>query len=146
MLMRVDMIRLLIRERWNDNQQPIKVALQTQPEVEIVGEVAEHVELLVAVRETNADAVLLVIDADEDEGMLSHLFAEYPDLTVLAVPAGNSATQPAYQLSDKHPIFIEQRCRYRCPLDDAAPGSIVQALCRAVREPFDLINVNNHRH
>ncbi len=146
MLMSVDMIRLLIRERWKDNHRPIKTALQAQPEVEIVGEVAEHVELLVAVRDTNADAVLLVIDPDEDEGMLSHLFAEYPDLTVLAMPAGKPAAEAVAKWADRRSAFIEQRCRYRCSVDDATPDGIVKALCHAVREPFELINPGNHQH
>lgn len=147
MLMGVDTIRLLIRERWHDNHQSIKSVFQARADVEIVGEVAEHVELLVAVRETGADAVLMMIDPEEDEGMLSHLFAEYPDLTVLALPAAEDSASPMPTQDDlENAVFIEQRCRYRSAVDDATPEGIARALCTAVREPFDLINPGSRRH
>lgn len=139
---------MLIRERWNHHHGSDKArssiidVLQTQPDVEVVGEVSEHVELLVAVRETKADAILLVINPEEDEGMLSHLFAEYPDLTVLAVTAGHADGNSSVNDS----IFIEQRCRYRSSVSDNSPKGIVQALCHAVREPYELINLGNRQH
>lgn len=153
MLKDVDRIRLLIRERWNDDLWPshaersIKALLKKRPEVDIVGEVTEHVELLVAVRNTNADAVLLLIDTDEDEGMLSHLFAEYPDLTVLTMPVnplGYSADNNAESIHRS--VVIEQRCRYRYRVDSLTPDAAVQALCSAIQEPLELINMSSRRH
>lgn len=144
MLADVDTIRLLIRQRWHDNHQSIKTVFQAQPDVEIVGEVSEHVELLVAVRDTDADAVLMIIDPEKDEGMLSHLFAEYPDLTVLAIAAG--ADRETGDASADTPVFIEQRCRYRSQVTDYSPQGLADALCNAVREPFDLINPGKRRH
>lgn len=124
-------IRLLIRQRRNDNHRSIKAVLQARVDVQVVGEVAEHVELLVAVRDTGADAVLLIVNVEEDEGMLSHLFAEYPDLTVLAIPEAM-----AYDRT----VFIEQRRRHRQRLANTSPAGIVDALCTAVREPPELVD------
>ncbi len=154
----MDTIRLLIRERWSDRHRAdiqglhtahdsVKNLLHGQSEVEIVGQVSEHVELLVAVRETRADAVLLVINPVEDEGMLSHLFAEYPDLTVLAITAGDAGGESANgQSALNDSVFIEQRCRYRSPVSDITPDGVVRALCDAVREPYDLINLGSRQH
>lgn len=130
-------IRLLIRQRRRDNHRSIKAVLQTCVDVRIVGEVAEHVELLVAVRDTGANAVLLIINLEEDEGMLSHLFAEYPDLTLLAMPDGQARAGG---------VFIEQRCRSRRALTDTSPVGIVQALCTAVRQPAELIDCDLRLH
>lgn len=130
-------IRLLIRQRRTDNHRSIKAVLQACVDVCVVGEVAEHVELLVAVRDTGANAVLLIINPEEDEGMLSHLFAEYPDLTLLTMPDGQA---PAGS------VFIEQRCRARRTVADTSPAGIVQALRTAVREPAELIGCKPRLH
>lgn len=88
--------------------------------MEIVGEVTGHVELLVAVRETQANVVIAGIDPGRDEGMLTHLFAEYPDLTVLVIrPSGT--------------VCIEQRCRCRVEIDDLSPVRLAEMLRSAIR-------------
>jgi len=149
----VDRIRLLIRERSKDKYSlerldgSIKALLKKHPDVDIVGQASDHVELLVAIRNTQADAVLLMIDTEKDEGMLSHLFAEYPDLIVLAIPVRSAGEAWHQQPSLPHaPVFIEQRCRYRYNVDDASSDAVVQALCAAVNEPLDLINHSNRSH
>jgi hypothetical protein len=66
----------------------VETILKSQPDMEIVGPVGDAVELLIAVRETDADAVILPLDkGGEEPGLCSHLLAEFPGLMVLAISA-----------------------------------------------------------
>ena len=123
-------IRLLISNRSNGGIQQALSLLQADPEVEVVGEVTEHLELLLAVRDMDVNAVLLAMGPDEEEGMLSHLFAEYPDLTVLVI-------QPSERVYER--VYIEQRCRHRTMVNDVTPAGVVEALRNAVHSPCETV-------
>jgi len=133
----MDTIRLLIRQCSAANHRSIEAEFRARTDVCIVGEVAKNVELLVAIRDTGANAVLLDSNGQDDAGMLSHLFSQYPEITMLAMPADASMVGK---------VFIEQRCRYRIFVSDCTPEGIVRELCDLVREPLDLINLSQRSH
>jgi hypothetical protein len=85
---------------------------------------ADPIELLLAVRTNAVDAVVLGIESDDERGILSQLLAEYPDLTVLAVPSSGNA-------------FIEQRCPCRWRIEDTSARGLLCALRSAVMDPCD---------
>ena len=75
------MLRELLRE-----------LLSHQEDMEVVGEVLDPLEILYAVRETEADLVVTTLPESGEPGISSHLLAEYPELLVLAVsPRRNRA-------------------------------------------------------
>ena len=63
--------------------------LESQPDVEVVAGIRDPLELLLVVRETCADVVILPVQEDGKEpGVCSHLLAEYPRLTIFGVSPG----------------------------------------------------------
>ena len=63
-----------------------------QVDMALVGEVNNSVDLLVAVRQTGADVVVVGMQDDRLPGVASHLLKEYPQLKILAVSSdGRSA-------------------------------------------------------
>lgn len=60
-------------------------AISTQPDMMLVGVVDNGLELLLAVRETRADAVLLGLSDSETPGICGHLLSEYPHLKILTI-------------------------------------------------------------
>ena len=65
----------------------IRDVVALQPDIEIVGEAQEKFELLMMVKETRADAVILSAGEPDISGICSHLLGEYPSLTILVLGA-----------------------------------------------------------
>lgn len=67
--------------------------LQREPDLEVVGEATDPVDLLIAVVGTGPDVVIHTFpDPSEPPGICSHLFAESPELLVIGVaPDGATA-------------------------------------------------------
>lgn len=60
--------------------------------MDVVGEALDPLEVLLAVRRTEADVVVTSLPDSGQPGISSHLLAEYPHLVVLALaPAGDRA-------------------------------------------------------
>jgi len=67
----------------------LRSLIQRQADMEVMGEVLDPVELLLAVDETQADVVVVDLpESGEEPGICSHLLAEYPQLLVLALSPG----------------------------------------------------------
>ena len=80
--------RVIIGALSKRQQLRIKRLFMARPDIDLVGPIADAVELLMAVREINADAVILPLSKDGGEpGLCSHLLAEFPGLLVLAISA-----------------------------------------------------------
>jgi DNA-binding NarL/FixJ family response regulator len=64
----------------------LRELIQCQTDMEVVGEVVDPVNLLLAVGETDADVVVVTLAASgEAPGICSHLLTEYPQLFILAL-------------------------------------------------------------
>jgi len=83
----VKKIRVLLANRPRMMREVVREMIEALPDMEVVGEVVNPVDLLVAVRETGADALILGLEDSEEPGVTSHLLAEYPDLTILGLAA-----------------------------------------------------------
>lgn len=74
-------------------------SIDSQPDMEVVGEETDPVRLLLRVRETRSDVVVVTLpDSGEDPGICSHLLLEYPGLLVVAVSASRDRAA-LYRLS-----------------------------------------------
>ena len=114
-------IRLLTTDTSEKHWHAVEEKLSNDPNFEVVGRACRLVELLLEVRSSKADVVVLFAESGE-VGILSHLFAEYPDLTVLILcPSGEA--------------FIEERCPTRREIIDSSATGIVQALRDAILQP-----------
>ena len=80
-------IRILLANRPPMLLEILKALVQRQEDMEVVGEILDPIGLLVAVREREADAVILTLKDYEEPGLCSHLVTEYPNLTILSLAA-----------------------------------------------------------
>ncbi len=80
-------IRILLANRPPMLLEIMKALVQRQEDMEVVGEILDPIGLLVAVREREADAVILTLKDCEEPGLCSHLVAEYPNLIILSLAA-----------------------------------------------------------
>jgi DNA-binding NarL/FixJ family response regulator len=66
----------------------LKALLGDEPEVEIVGEVADPADLLLATGQTEADVIIQCWQSSEQvPGICTHLLAAYPDVLVIGLGA-----------------------------------------------------------
>jgi DNA-binding NarL/FixJ family response regulator len=98
-------------------------AIRAQPDMEIVGEHLEGLALLLAAKEMKANAVIVALRNSQEPGLISHLLAEYPNVTVLGLGSqGNIA-------------YIVQMCLWRKEIVDPSEANILSALRHAIQEP-----------
>ena len=120
--------RVLINEPAPERWRTLEGQLNEEAQFEVVGRVRKPVDLLLAVLSTEANVVVL-FNPEEGQGIMSHLFAEYPELTVLILgPTGNA--------------FIRQRCPSQWAVADTSFSGLVTALRNAVNEPCILAGSN----
>lgn len=81
------MIRVLFAVESSAVCNRLRDLIGQDPDVEVVGEVADPIDLLVAVNRTQADvAIVKWPQSGELPGICSHLLTEYPDLLVIGIP------------------------------------------------------------
>ena len=80
-------------------------------------------DLLEAVKEMEADAVILALNDPRFVGLGSYLLIEYPNLTLVGLP------------SEGENAVVAQLCPRRTEIADPSESSILDALRQAVREP-----------
>jgi len=111
----------------------VKSLIEREADMEVVREAEQRFELLLAVKETHADAVILSASDSETLGLCSHLLSEYPNLTILALSVeGRSA-------------FVEQLCPSRREIANPSNESVLAALRQAIREPCGWTEVSGYR-
>ena len=95
----VDTTKVLLANKPKMLRELLRKSLATHADMEVVGEVTDPVRVLMKVRETGCNVVIVSLpESGEEPGICSHLLLEYPDLVVLAVsPVRDLAV--AYRLS-----------------------------------------------
>ena len=129
----VKKLRLVLANRPQLARDVVKEIIERQGDMEVVREAVQRFDLLLAVRETHADAVILSAGDSDVQGLCSHLLAEYPGLTILALSVeGRSA-------------FVEQLCPSRREISDPSTERVLAALRQAIREPCCWMGEAEHR-
>lgn len=113
-------IKILLANRPRMLREVVREMIEAQPDMEVVREVLDPVDLLVAVGDTQADAVILDLEDSEEPGLTSHLLAEYPDLTILGLAANAKR------------VFIRPR---RQEVLDPTAAKILNGLRYGIRTP-----------
>lgn len=81
----LSLIRVLLSRMWPTQRNMVERSISNQPDMLVVGVVDNGLELLLAVREARADAVVLGQDDSETPGFCDHLLSEYPHLKILTI-------------------------------------------------------------
>jgi len=80
------MVKVLLALESPDWRELLRNLIEHEPGLELVGEAADPIDLLVEVKSRQADLVLQEWPAEELPGICSHLLIEYPDLLVVGIP------------------------------------------------------------
>jgi chemotaxis response regulator CheB len=108
------MLRLLMREM-----------IERQPDMEVVGEALDPLNVTSAAQETEADIVVVAVNNDESQELRRRLLEQCPNIVILALSwSGNTA-------------FIEQLRPQRRDMVDPSEATIIGALRRAVQASGD---------
>ena len=116
----MERIRILLGEIPQELGDNFKQAVAAQPDMELVGEVRNGVDLLLAAGHFHADVVVLGIRDSELPGICSHLLDEYPHINVLAVGTNG---QQAF-LYKSRPCMVS--------LNEISPEALLAAIRSAV--------------
>ena len=111
----------LCRDAW-------RMRLATEPDVEVVGEIDNEFDLFLAVRATEATLVIHAWEDNSPPAIYSHLFAEFPGLTILGLSAnGESAVlceqrlcQTSLSTNNLDQMLASLRSELRVPLRASA--------------------------
>jgi DNA-binding NarL/FixJ family response regulator len=70
----------------------IKKLIECQPDMQVVGEVLDPIELLIAVKATPVDVVIVTpLEANAESRICRHLLEEHPTFIILTVSAKGEA-------------------------------------------------------
>jgi len=115
-------LKILLAGRPQAMRQLVRTII-AQPDMEIMGSYLDPMEVLLTAIRREADVVIISLDNSEEPGLVSHLFAELPDVTVLMLSStGDTA-------------YVVQRCPWRRELLDISEDYIVRVLRRLTKEP-----------
>lgn len=85
-------IKVLLASRPKLLSEVIRYLVARQPDMEVVSEVLDPIELLFAARATSVDVVIVTpLDSDGETKLCRHLLAEHPHLIIVALSAQGEA-------------------------------------------------------
>lgn len=117
----LDRIRVLLAEMPQLLRDVIRYLLSDQPDMEVIGNISDWLELLVTAREMHADVVILGVESSELPGICSHLLHELPDIKLLGVT------------DDTRHAFLHELRPQKVPLREASAQGLLDAIRAAVR-------------
>ena len=101
-------IRVLVANRPRLMRETILTTFADQPDIEIVGEVAEESEIFETVRRTSPNFVVIALDRPEERPPIcDDLLREYPEVRVIAVAPANNYVVYYWASLDIHSSAIE---------------------------------------
>lgn len=103
----------------------IRNMVERQPDMEVVSEVLDPIELLLAVRAARIDVVIVTpLDSEGEPRLCRHLLAEHPQLKIVTLSAKGEAA-----------FLYESDSRKRCINEPSE-----QSILGAVRESLKMIS------
>lgn len=113
-------IKILMIDIPDEIHDALKELIQSQSNMEVVGEAFDPINLLLTINDTQADVVIMgVTQVDRVPGICTHLLAEYPDLLILTL-----STQ-------QHKAFLYQRSITRDEILDTSPETLITRISEA---------------
>ncbi len=115
-------IKVLLASRPKMLSDVIRNMVARQPDMEVVDEVLDPIELLLAVRATKIDVVIVTpLDSEGESKICRHLLAEHPQLKILTLSAKSEAA------------FLYESGSRKRPIDEPSEESILGALRESMR-------------
>lgn len=103
----------------------LKALIGRQGNMVLVGEAFDPISLLLTVKDTQADVVIMGHEQPVSiPGIGTHLLAEYPDLLVLALPPRGDRA------------FLYQRTISRDEIPYASPADLIKAIDEVISSPM----------
>lgn len=112
------MIRVLLATKSPAVSTRLKDLVQQDREMEVVREVTDPVDLLVAVNQTQAEMVIGEWpESEEVPGIITHLLTEFPELLVIGIPPNReyafayrqTITATRFRTTELHDVLGELR-------------------------------------
>jgi DNA-binding NarL/FixJ family response regulator len=115
---------LLANSRPRIMREVMRQFIERQVDMEIVGEVLDLSALVRTAQETAADVIIVALEDAVALGLGSHLLAECPEVTILALASqGNAA-------------FIEQLCLGRMEIAEPSEANVLNAIRHVIQDPI----------
>lgn len=118
---RLDKIRVLFANYPMMVPDAIRILVEEQEDMEIVGDCRGPMKILQETGRTKADAVILAQEKMGEPGLCSQLLAVYPDLTIVSVTV------------DMTSAYTQQLCSHRKSVAEDQLRNVVQILRTAVQ-------------
>lgn len=103
----VEQIRILLAVHPRMLREVLTGLLAQAPDIEVVGQVDDPVELLVAVQQSEANVVVMASKSGEMPPVCSHLFCEYPGLLVVVIATDTDQAQVYRQEIVARPVVAD---------------------------------------
>lgn len=116
-------MRILLGNHPRLLREVLRELIAHQPDMEVVGEVVGPIALLVAGQALKPDIIVVALQDAEEPGLCSHLLAELPNVTILALT------------SDRTGAFIAQLCPRRQAIKELSAATLLQSLRHAIQDP-----------
>lgn len=116
-------MRIILCNRPRLVREMLREIIAHQPDMEVVGEFVNPIDLLVVTQHLKPDVVVIALQNSEDPGLCSHLLAEHPNLTILALA------------SDTASAFIQQLCPRSKEIKELSRDTLLQTLRQAFQNP-----------
>ena len=114
-------IRVLLASRPKMLSDVVRNMIARQPDMEVVGEVLDPVELFFAAKAKSVDVVIVTpLDWEEEPSICRHLLAEHPQLKILTLPSNGEAA------------FLYESGRHKQRFDEPSELSILGAIREAI--------------
>ena len=111
------LIKVLLSSRPKLFSEVIRNMIEHQPDMEVVGEIIDPVQLLLAVRTTLVHVVIVTpLESSGEPKICRHLLAEYPELKVVTLSADGQAA------------YLYQTDVARLQIDEPSAQSILSAI------------------
>ena len=100
----------------------LKTVFMQEPDIEIVGEATDSVDILLEVGNSHAEVVAIDVPlSGKDSGLCSHLLAEYPEVKVFAVSKGGDR------------ILMYETAMLRSEISNTSLGNLPDLIRRSMR-------------
>ena len=122
-------IKVLLAEDHTIVRKGIRSLLDSQPDMEVAGEVLDPIELLLAVRAMKVDVVIVTpLDSDGESRICRLMLAEHPQLKIVTMSAKDDMA------------FLYESGASKKRIDEPSEPSILGAIRESMRSITDLSN------
>jgi len=104
----VEKIRVLVANQPRLMRELVLATIADQPDIEVIGEIADDTEIPVAVREIHPDVLIVALsDPARRPALCIELMSRFPQLKIVAVAPGSNTSMVIWSVVSIHSADIE---------------------------------------